>query len=109
MWGVEACLDKILAFGLGDEGLELCGCESVDETCFGDDEEEDLGACEGRELVCLMGVNWKEKMIKMGRNVTFFMIPVNRHVRREEHDFWRWRTYQLSFWRTLYDVSIYPG
>jgi hypothetical protein len=29
---VEACLDKILPFGLGDEGLELCGGESIDQT-----------------------------------------------------------------------------
>jgi hypothetical protein len=53
MWGVEASLDEVLAFGLGDEGLELCSSEGVDETCFGDDEEEDLCACEGREFVCL--------------------------------------------------------
>jgi hypothetical protein len=46
---------------------------------------------------------------KRGRNVTFFIIPVNGHVRREEHDEGGEGTYQLSFWRTLYDVSIYPG
>jgi hypothetical protein len=38
-------LDKVLAFRLGDEGLEFGGCEGVDEAGFGDDEEEDLGAC----------------------------------------------------------------
>jgi hypothetical protein len=47
VWGIEASLDKVLALWLGDEGLELCGGESVDETSFGDDEEEDLGAGEG--------------------------------------------------------------
>jgi len=46
MGGVEAGLDEVLAFRLGDEGLELGGGEGVDEACFGDDEEENLGACE---------------------------------------------------------------
>ena len=46
-------LDEILAFGLGDERLELgCG-EGVHETGFGDDEQQDLSAREDGELVCL--------------------------------------------------------
>ncbi len=49
--GVEAGLDEVLSFGLGDEGLELCGGEGVDEPCLGDDEQEDLCSCECRELV----------------------------------------------------------
>ena len=50
---VEACLDEILALGLGDEGLELCSGEGIDETGLGDDKEEDLGPSEGREFVGL--------------------------------------------------------
>jgi hypothetical protein len=47
-------LDEILAFGLGDERLQLRGREGVHEAGFGDDEKEDLGASEDRELVSLM-------------------------------------------------------
>ena len=54
MRSIEACLDKVLALGLGDEGLELGGGEGIDETCLGDDEEEDLCASEGGELICLV-------------------------------------------------------
>lgn len=45
VWRVEASLDEVLAFGLGHERLEFGGSEGVDEAGFGDDEEEDLGAC----------------------------------------------------------------
>ena len=46
-------LDEILAFGLGDKRLQLgCG-ESVDETSFRHDQEEDLGARKDREFVSL--------------------------------------------------------
>jgi len=55
MRGIEAGLDKILAFGLCDERLKLCGGEGVDETGLGYDEEKDLSAGEGRELVGLKG------------------------------------------------------
>lgn len=51
--GVEAGLYEVLAFGLGDEGLKLGGSEGVHEAGLGDDEQEDLGACECRELVSL--------------------------------------------------------
>jgi len=50
---VETGLDEVLALWLGDEGLELCGCEGVYETGFRHDKEEDLCAGEGREFVCL--------------------------------------------------------
>jgi hypothetical protein len=39
-------LDKIFAFRLGDEGLELRSGEGVNESSFGNDEEEHLGAGE---------------------------------------------------------------
>jgi len=32
--GVKACLDQVLPFGLGDEGLELCCGEGIDQTGF---------------------------------------------------------------------------
>lgn len=50
----DRTLDEVLALGLSDERLELGGRECVDEPGLGDDEEEDLGACEGRELVGLL-------------------------------------------------------
>jgi hypothetical protein len=51
---IQARLDEIFAFRLSDEWLELrCG-ESVHETCFGHDEEKDLSASKGGQLVCLM-------------------------------------------------------
>ena len=51
--GIETGLDEIFALGLGDEGLELGGGEGVDEAGLGHDEQEDLGAGEGGEFVCL--------------------------------------------------------
>jgi len=51
--GVETGLDEILTLWLCDEGLELCGGEGVDKTGLGDDEQEDLGAGEGGQLVGL--------------------------------------------------------
>jgi hypothetical protein len=53
MRGVEACLNEVFPFGLGDEGLELGRGESVNESCLRDDQEEDLGAGERGKLVCL--------------------------------------------------------
>jgi hypothetical protein len=55
MRSIEAGLDEVLAFRLGDERLELGGGEGVDQTSLGDDEEEDLCAGECAELVCLIG------------------------------------------------------
>jgi hypothetical protein len=46
--GIETGLDQVLALGLGDERLQLGGRESVDESGLGDDEQEDLGAGQGR-------------------------------------------------------------
>jgi hypothetical protein len=72
--GVQAGLDEILAFGFGDEGLELGGGEGVDEAGLGDDEEEDLCAGEDGEFVGLGGVS---VLVMDGRvgGLTFFMIP----------------------------------
>ena len=53
MGSVETSLDEVLTLWLSDEGLELCGSEGVYEASFRYDEEEDLCACEGGELVCL--------------------------------------------------------
>ena len=49
----ETCLDEVLALMLGDEGLELGRGEGVDDTSLGHDEQQDLCAGEGRELVGL--------------------------------------------------------
>ena len=51
--GIETGLNEIFTFRLGDERLEFCGGEGVDETSLGDDEKENLGASERRELVSL--------------------------------------------------------
>ena len=48
-----AYLDEILSFGLGDEWLEFGSGEGVDETCFRDDQQQDLGAGENREFIGL--------------------------------------------------------
>ena len=53
MWSIETSLDEILALGLGDEGLELCGGEGVDEAGLRHDEKQDLCASEGGELIGL--------------------------------------------------------
>ena len=50
---VQAYLDEVLALGLGDKWLQLgCG-EGVDEARLGDNEQQDLGAGEDRQLVGL--------------------------------------------------------
>lgn len=54
MGRVETCLNEILALGLSNERLELRGGKGVDETGLRHDEEEDLRAGEGGELVRLM-------------------------------------------------------
>lgn len=46
---------------------------------------------------------------ELGKVVTFFIIPVNRHVRRGRRLGELETTDLLSFWRRLYDVSICPG
>ena len=53
MRGIETRLDEVFAFWLGDEGLELGSGESIYEPRLGDDEQEDLRAGQGRELVSL--------------------------------------------------------
>lgn len=53
MRGVKACLDKVLALWLRNEGLQLGSSEGVDETRLRDDEEEHLSAGEGGELISL--------------------------------------------------------
>lgn len=45
---VKAYLNKILALGFGDEWLELRGCESVDQSGFGDNEQQDLSTSQNR-------------------------------------------------------------
>ena len=53
MWRVKAGLDEVLALGLRHERLELRSCERVHETCLRHDEEKDLCAREGGELIRL--------------------------------------------------------
>ena len=48
---IQAGLDEVLAFWLGDERLQLCCRECVDESGFRDDEQEDLCASQRRELI----------------------------------------------------------
>jgi len=51
MGRVEASLDEVLALRLGDERLQFCGCESIDQASFRDDEEKDLCSGEGGKFV----------------------------------------------------------
>ena len=83
MGGIETSLDKILALRLGDEGLELGGSEGVDEAGLGDDEEQDLCASKSRKFVGLQHTVSRGGFDGLGKDVTFFIMPVNRHVRRE--------------------------
>jgi hypothetical protein len=46
-------LDQVLSFSLGDKRLKLGCCESIDQTSLGDNEQENLGAGEYRQFVCL--------------------------------------------------------
>ena len=70
LWSVQTCLDdissrfqrfttmkylnKVLAFGLCDEGLQLGRGEGVDQASLGDDEQQNLSAGEDRKLVSLV-------------------------------------------------------
>jgi hypothetical protein len=81
-------LDKVLPLSLGDERLEL-GCRKcVDQASLGDNEQENLGAGEYREFVCLRrdiskGFVKQRQGLVQRRNVasvkqlilTFFMMP----------------------------------
>ena len=83
---VKTCLNEVLAFGLGDERLELRGSKGVYESGLGHDEQENLGASEGRELVRLGNATQRAKTgerirtRQKGRRTarTFFMIPAFR-------------------------------
>lgn len=46
MWRVQAGLNEVLAFRLGDKGLKFGSGEGVDKASLGYDEKEDLSACE---------------------------------------------------------------
>ena len=49
----DTYLDQIFAFGFGDQRLKLGGGEGVDQTRFGDHQQEDLCAREDGEFVRL--------------------------------------------------------
>lgn len=46
-------MDEVLAVRLGDEWLELGSGKSVDESCFGDNKQQNLSAGEDGQLVGL--------------------------------------------------------
>ena len=60
---VEACLNEVLAFGLGDERLELRGCGGVDEAAHG----RDRGALDGENVVEGIAARRENKWVKEGR------------------------------------------
>ena len=43
----SADLDKVFAFGFGDEGLQLGSCEGIDKTSLRNDKKQDL--CAGKD------------------------------------------------------------
>lgn len=53
MGGIETGLNEILTLWLGDKGLKLCSSEGVDKTSLRDNKQEDLGASEGGQFICL--------------------------------------------------------
>lgn len=53
---VQACLDKILALGLSDEGLQLGSGECVYEPGLAHDEEQHLGTSKSGELISLYDI-----------------------------------------------------
>lgn len=65
----EAYLNQILAFGLGDEGLELGRGKSVNQTGFRHDEKQDLCSREDREFVSLERRDNKSAINRSGENV----------------------------------------
>jgi len=50
---IQACLDKVFAFWLSDEGLEFSCGEGVYKTCFRHDEQKNLGSSESGQLIGL--------------------------------------------------------
>jgi hypothetical protein len=65
---VIANLDQVLALGLGHQRLQLGRGEGVYQTRLGHDEQQDLGACQDRQLIGLVHklrvsqdrlVNWR--------------------------------------------------
>lgn len=57
----EAYLNKVLALSLGDKRLKFGRRKGIDEASFGNDEEEDLGAGQNRQLVSLQGQSQQEE------------------------------------------------
>ncbi len=58
MDGQATYLNEVLAFWLGDKWLQLWCCESVDQTCFGDNEKKDLSSSEDGEFISLSIECW---------------------------------------------------
>lgn len=76
---MTAYLDEVLAFGLGDEWLELGGGEGVDEASLGDDQQQHLGAGEDGQLVGLLSTCQRaESRVAGAGTPTFFMMPALR-------------------------------
>ena len=50
---ISAHPDEVLALGLGDEWLQLGGCECVDEASLRDNQQQDLSTGESRQFVSL--------------------------------------------------------
>ena len=53
VWKYATNLNKVLAFRLCDQRLELRGGESVYKTGLGDDEQQDLGTCKHGQFIGL--------------------------------------------------------
>jgi len=66
MGSIEAGLDEIFAFWLGDKWLELGSGEGVDKTGFGDDKQQDLCASQCGELVGL------DRMVRIKEGINIY-------------------------------------
>lgn len=61
-----AYLNQVLAFGLGNEWLQLGSGECVDQTSLGHDEEQDLGSGEDGKFVGLSSAVGVSKRTRRG-------------------------------------------
>lgn len=96
-------LNEVFAFGFGDERLQLGGGKGVDESGFGDHEEEDLGAGQDGKLVRLVAA----PSISLGLGPVTFPSTVRRR-RDAECDTRGWRVDGRDCY-LLHDASLALG
>jgi hypothetical protein len=82
MRSIEASLNEVLAFWLSHERLQFGSGEGVNEAGLRHNEEEDLCAGEGRQLICLTRKG--DKLNGVGRIRKKNYLFHNAYVKREQ-------------------------